>query len=414
MGTIRTGMPWALTMLAVLCPALTGPALAGDLARVALVVGNGGYDRANISRLANPVNDARLMARTLEGVDFEVSLVTDAGQDAMKRAIKAFGKRLRAAGRDAVGLFYYAGHGVESGGSNYLIPLGAEVESEMDLASDAVPAQWVLARMEAAGNRLNMVILDACRNNPYPGRVRGGTRGLARMDAPSGSFVAYSAAPGQTATDGDGENSPYALALANALVEPGLTVERVFKRVRVQVEEETERAGRKQTPWDSSSLKGDFFFVPSWEADDAGDEGRIRVAASGDRVTLQDKETEREFWVSIKGSRNPAKFKAYLNKYGEDGEFSGLARIEIEELEGGGGAAAAQPVRTPRVPGVYLTANVSAGQRILPRHLKTVGTNRIPDGDIGGYSMVAGGCFAGSSAEGVRLEWSDVAAGCNQ
>ena len=163
MRTIRTGMPWALTMLAVLCPALTGPALAGDLKRVALVVGNGGYDPANISRLDNPVNDARLLARTLERVDFEVSLVTDAEQDAMKRAIKAFGKRLRAAGRDAVGLFYYAGHGVESGGSNYLIPLGAEVESAMDLASDAVPAQWVLSRMEAAGNRLNMVILEARR-----------------------------------------------------------------------------------------------------------------------------------------------------------------------------------------------------------------------------------------------------------
>ena len=421
MRTIRTGIPRLLTMLAVLWPALAGPALAGDLQRVALVVGNGGYDPANISRLANPENDARLMARTLEKVGFKVVLETDAGQDAMRRAIKAFGKRLRGAGENAVGLFYYAGHGVESGGSNYLIPLGAEVESEMDLASDAVPAQWVLSRMEAAGNRLNMVILDACRNNPYTGRVRGGARGLARMDAPSGSFIAYSAAPGKTATDGDGENSPYALALAAALNEPGLTVENVFKRVRVRVEEETERTGRKQTPWESSSLKGDFYFVPPREADDVGDEGRERVEGGGDRVKVQDKETEREFWVSIKGSRNPAKFRAYLKKYGDNGEFSELARIELEELEGSGSGAAAavtgeaaRPSQTPRVPGVYLTADVSAGQRILPRHLKVVGTSRISDGDIGGYSMVAGGCFAGSRAAGVRLEWSNVAVGCPQ
>ena len=204
--------------------------------RVALVVGNGGYDPANIVRLDNPVNDARLMAATLERVGFEVSLVTDAGQDAMRRAIKAFGRRLRGAGASAVGLFYYAGHGVEAGGSNYLIPVGADVESAMDLQSDAVPAQWVLSRMEAAGNRLNMVILDACRNNPYAGQVRGsGGRGLARMDAPSGSLIAYSAGPGQVAADGEGENSPYTLALAEALVEPGMKVEEVFKRVRVRV-----------------------------------------------------------------------------------------------------------------------------------------------------------------------------------
>ena len=163
-------------LAAVLSLAVAG--LAHSAPRIALVVGNGGYDPSNISRLANPVNDARLVAETLESVGFEVTLETDAGQDGMRRAIKAFGKRLRGAGRDTVGLFYYAGHGVEAGGSNYLIPLGAEVESAMDLASDAVPAQWVLSRMEAAGNRLNMVILDACRNNPYAGRVRGGGRGL--------------------------------------------------------------------------------------------------------------------------------------------------------------------------------------------------------------------------------------------
>ena len=296
-------------------------ALAGAAAdaapRLALVVGNGGYDPANITRLDNPVNDARLMASTLETVGFEVSLVTDADREAMNEAIEEFGKRLRVEGRDAVGLFYYAGHGVEAKGRNYLIPLGAEIGSELEFQSSAVRAQYVLDWMEYAGNRLNMLILDACRDNPYGGK-RGGKRGLERMDAPSGSLIAYAAGPGKTATDGDGENSPYTLALAQTLVEPGLKVEEVFKRVRIRVEEQT---GEDQTPWENTSLKGDFYFVPADDNDD----------------------TERTFWDSIKNSRNPVKFRAYLEKYGEDGEFAALARIELEALEGGGGAVDEDP-----------------------------------------------------------------------
>ena len=138
--------------------------------RVALVVGNGGYDPANVSRLDNPVNDARLMARTLETVGFEVSLVTDADREAMEEAVEGFGKRLQDAGTDAVGLFYYAGHGVETGGINYLIPIGARIRSALEFQRRAVPAQYVLSWMEDAGNRLNMLILDACRDNPYGGK----------------------------------------------------------------------------------------------------------------------------------------------------------------------------------------------------------------------------------------------------
>ena len=136
------------------------------------------------------------------------------------------------------------------------------------------------------------------------------------MDAPSGSLIAYAAGPGKTATDGDGENSPYTLALAQTLVEPGLKVEEVFKRVRIRVEEQT---GEDQTPWENTSLKGDFYFVPADDDDD----------------------TERTFWDSIKNSRNPAKFRAYLEKYGDDAEFAALARIELVALDGGVGAEAA-------------------------------------------------------------------------
>ncbi len=230
--------------------------------RVALVVGNGGYDPKNAPKLPNPVNDAQSMARSLKTSGFEVQLVTDADQAAMKKAIKAFGKRLVEAGGDTVGLFYFAGHGVEDRGQNYLIPLGAEIESEVDFHTDAVLMDWVLARMKKAGNRLNMVILDACRNNPFEGRYRGGSQGLAQMDAPSGSLIAYAAAPSQVAFDGEGENSPYTAALAEALVVPGLKIEDVFKRVRVAVEEAT---NGEQTPWENSSLRGDFYFVSKVE-----------------------------------------------------------------------------------------------------------------------------------------------------
>ena len=305
---------------------------AGAAPRVALVVGNGGYDPANIVRLDNPVNDARLMAGTLERVGFEVSLVTDAGQDAMRRAIKAFGKRLRGAGPAAVGLFYYAGHGVEAAGSNYLIPIGAEVESTMDLQSDAVPAQWVLSRMEAAGNRLNMVILDACRNNPYAGRVRGGDRGLARMDAPSGSLIAYSAAPGQAAVDGEGENSPYTLALAEALVEPGMKVEEVFKRVRVRVEDETERQGRRQTPWESSSLRGDFYFVAPRSAEDGAAPSLAAAAASGAAGLTEDQLAARAYEAAERVDTVLA-YEAVVRRF-PDSIYAELARAQIGKLAG--------------------------------------------------------------------------------
>ena len=260
-GLFRDGVgstTWLLALAAVLS---SGPLWGAS--RVALVVGNGGYAQPNIPALANPVNDARLMAEALETSGFEVRLVTDADQAAMKAAIEAFGEQLERAGAEAVGLFYYAGHGVEVRGQNYLIPIGAEIAREVEFKIDAVPVDWVLSWMEAMGNRLNLVILDACRNNPYGGGSRGASQGLAQMDAPSGSLIAYSAAPGQVAADGEGKNSPYTAALAKELVEPGLKVEDMFKRVRVAVEATT---NGEQTPWESSSLRGDFYFVAKAEA----------------------------------------------------------------------------------------------------------------------------------------------------
>jgi formylglycine-generating enzyme required for sulfatase activity len=224
--------------------------------RVALVIGNGNYG-AGFSKLPNPPNDARLIAKALKDAGFDVTTVLDANKDQMKRAFADFGQRLADKGPDAVGLFYYAGHGVQVGGANYLIPTAANISKEADVDMEAVNADWVLQQMEFAGNRMNIIILDACRNNPLPAGKRSADKGLARMDAPKGSFLAYSTAPGATAVDGKGSNSPYSAALAKAIESDRVPLEQLFRNVRVNVMNET---GEEQVPWDASSLTGEFYF----------------------------------------------------------------------------------------------------------------------------------------------------------
>jgi formylglycine-generating enzyme required for sulfatase activity len=242
-------------MVSLLLAALwSGPAAAEP--RIALVIGNGNYG-ASFSKLANPPNDAKLVSKALTSAGFKVKTVTDADLKAMKRAFAEFGKDLADAGQDAVGLFYYAGHGVQVGGSNYLIPTGADIDTEADVDMEAVKADWVLQQMEFAGNRMNIIILDACRNNPLPAGKRSAEKGLARMDAPRGSFLAYSTGPGATAVDGKGSNSPYSQALANAIENDHVPLEQMFRQVRVDVMNATDQ---EQVPWDSSSLTGEFFF----------------------------------------------------------------------------------------------------------------------------------------------------------
>jgi formylglycine-generating enzyme required for sulfatase activity len=224
--------------------------------RIALVIGNGNYG-ASFSKLPNPPNDARLISKALTNAGFKVMTVIDADQKKMKRAFTDFGQLLADAGPDAVGLFYYAGHGVQVNGANYLIPTGANITSEADVDMEAVNADWVLQQMEFAGNRMNIIVLDACRNNPLPAGKRSAEMGLARMDAPRGSFLAYSTAPGATAVDGKGANSPYSQALAKAIENTHVPLEQLFRQVRVDVMNAT---GQEQVPWDSSSLTGEFYF----------------------------------------------------------------------------------------------------------------------------------------------------------
>jgi formylglycine-generating enzyme required for sulfatase activity len=230
--------------------------------RIALIIGNGAY---GFSPLKNPPHDARLIADKLKQVGFTLvgedsaTPLLDADRNAMRRAIHNFGDRLAAAGPTAVGLFFYAGHAVQSGGKNYLIPIGANITREDDLEGEAISADAVLAQMRYAGTGVNLVILDACRDDPFRSLSRSMTRGLAEMTAPYGSLIEYSTAPGEVAHDGAGDNSPYSAALAAEITAPGQTVEQVFKRVRIAVSRETKD---QQRPWESSSLIGDFYFRP--------------------------------------------------------------------------------------------------------------------------------------------------------
>jgi len=232
----------------------TPSALPADEPRIALVIGNSAYAQVP---LANPENDARLMAATLRSVGFEVAELINADQKQMKRAVRDFGERLeRTAGR-AVALFYYAGHGVQVGGRNYLIPVGARISRESDVDIESVAADSVLGTLSFARTRTNLVILDACRNNPYARGFRSLSTGLARMDAPQGTLIAYATAPGQVAADGTGANSPYTAALAQAIVQHPEPVEQVLKRVRLSVMSATSET---QVPWEASSLTTDFYF----------------------------------------------------------------------------------------------------------------------------------------------------------
>lgn len=228
---------------------LTSQALAAP-GRYALVIGNSAYKN---KPLKNPANDAKDMARTLERLGFDVQLKTDVSLRDMEEAIRLFGDRLK---RGGVGLFYYAGHGVQVQGVNYLVPVNSNVSSESDAKFECVDAGRVLGKMEDAGNELNIIILDACRNNPFTRSFRSADQGLARMDAPTGSIVAYATAPNSVASDGKGGNGMYTKYLLQNITTPGIPIEEVFKRVRIGVMSET---GKKQVPWESSSIAGYFY-----------------------------------------------------------------------------------------------------------------------------------------------------------
>ena len=220
--------------------------------RAALVIGNSAYP---FSRLINPANDAQLIAATLGKVGFDVTTVLDADRQTMQKAMIEFSRAIR--DTDTVGLFYFAGHGVQSNNQNYLIPIDADIKSDSEVKLFGINVDEFVSTLERASGRVNIVILDSCRNNPFISKSRGGKNGIGAIDAPTGTFIAFSTTPGQVALDGEGANSPYAAALAKAIEMPGLSIEQTFKVARRQVLKETKEV---QLPWDTSSLTGDFSF----------------------------------------------------------------------------------------------------------------------------------------------------------
>jgi hypothetical protein len=253
---------WRIAVvLAMLAGSLLG-APAWAQTRLALVIGNSNY-RA-VTPLPNPVNDARAVADELKTAAFDVTQALDLGHADMRRAIKDFAAKISAKGGDTVALVYYAGHGVQVDGENFLVPVDAKIQGEADIAKEAVRLADVMSALAAVPSKMRIVILDACRNNPFATAKQ--TRGLAIVDAPTGSIVAYSTAPGTEATDGAGAHSPYTAAFIEVAQQPRVQIEQLFKQVRLRVHEATKG---QQTPWESSSLTSDFWFVPANEAPSA-------------------------------------------------------------------------------------------------------------------------------------------------
>lgn len=298
-------------LLLVSLAASTPLAMAAEK-RFALLIGNGAYESAP---LPNPINDVRDMGSTLKGVGFETVQKENLSAQAMKAVIQEFSEKMKK-NKDAVGFFFFAGHGIQVNGKNYLLPVGRAYKSEQDVEAHAIDINFIMQRLEEANGRISVVILDACRNNPFYQRTaRTPYKGLAPMDVPSGALVAFSTAPGTEASDGSGRNGLYSKHLLANLRIPGLTLEQVFKRTRDSVERES--AGG-QSPREESSLKGeDFFVVPL-------DGASFSSPAIGNAADMA-------YWETIKGSSFVNDFKSYLKDF-PHGAFVSLAQNRLAEF----------------------------------------------------------------------------------
>ncbi|WP_372395948.1 caspase family protein [Azospirillum sp. HJ39] len=335
---------------------VSGPswgATGGPERRVALVLGNSDYRYA--PRLPNPVNDAKAMADSLRDAGFELiggAAQLDLDKAGTEQAIRSFGAKL--AGAD-VGLFYYAGHGLQTRGTNFLLPVSANLTRESDVRYELIDVAMVLDEMALAESRLNIVILDACRNNPFGGRgLRAVSPGLAQMQAPAGTIIAYATQPGAVAADGSGANSPYTEALSKALLKPGETVFDIFNDVGLAVKRNT---GGVQQPWVSASpIEGRFYFLGPTTVVTQAPAAAAPVPAGADKEAL--------FWDSIKGSSNRSLFEAYLKQFPQ-GTFTAIAEARIAELgaplaSATANAEATSPERAPATVAALAVAALAA------------------------------------------------------
>ena len=298
--------------------------------RVAFVVGNGAYK--NVAALPNPAIDAKSMATVLRNVGFDVVEGTNLTRDKMTERLLEFGKK--AEGAD-VALFFYAGHGIAINGTNYLLPVDADIKSEMDVKLGSAINIDLTLEQTMADAKVKLVFLDACRDNPFASKIKSNnaTRslsvqsGLAEMKSGEGTLIAFATGPGQTALDGqEGTNSPFTRALMANITAPGVEIQQAMTKVRAQVNEET---SKNQLPWGHTNLIGSVYLNPAPAAGasaDAPNTPAVTASAAS--------EVELEFWRSIKESNKPEELNAYLTNY-PNGTFKPLALARIAELQNG-------------------------------------------------------------------------------
>jgi uncharacterized caspase-like protein len=279
----------------------------------ALVIGNSAY--RSVPALRNPGNDADALAATLQAIGFEVTRQRDATREAMQAAIDAFTREL--ATRKAVGLFYFAGHGVQLGWRNYLLPVDAAIASPEDIASRCVDLGALIDGIRRAGNPMNVVVLDACRDNPFGLVFSGAPKGLSQMDAPPSTLLAYATAPGRTADDGQGENGLYTQNLLREMQVREAKIEDVFKRVRLGVRRASNGA---QVPWESTSLEEDFYFLPPEQL-------RKRSQEEEEREFME----EAALFEKARQAKEPAAIETYLRRY-PSGRFAELAQLRLDQV----------------------------------------------------------------------------------
>src|SRR5438552_9030704 len=304
--------------------------------RVAFVVGNGAYK--NVAPLPNPAVDAKSMAKVLRNVGFDVVEGTNLTRDQMTEKLLDFGKK--AEGAD-VAVFFYAGHGIAVNGTNYLLPVDADLKSEMDVKLGAAINVDLTLEQTMSDAKVKLVFLDACRDNPFAAKIKSNSAtrsvsvqtGLAEMKSGEGTLIAFATGPGQTALDGqEGTNSPFTRALIAHITQPGIEIQQAMTEVRAQVNEETNKG---QLPWGHTNLIGTVYLnpaaAPTANATAPASTGAIPPAVAS---TAPGTDVELEFWRSVKDSNKPEELNAYVTNY-PNGQFKALALARIASLENG-------------------------------------------------------------------------------
>ena len=279
----------------------------------ALVIGNGKYKDA--PELKNPANDAKAISEALKASGFAVTMKLDTGREEMLAAIRDYVHLMEQ--KKHVGLFYFAGHGVQLAWRNYLLPVDAVIDKIDDVAKQSIDIARLMEGLTKATNPMNVIILDACRENPFGGLKGADHKGLSQMDAPGQTMLAYATSPGNVASDGEGVNGLYTENLLREIKVPEAKIEDVFKRVRLGVRRKTNGA---QIPWESTSLEEDFWFLPPKE---------LKKLSEAEKDNLL--KTETELWERIKESKEPGPLEDYLRRY-PSGEYSELAQAMLNAV----------------------------------------------------------------------------------